>query len=638
MITKPVRFSLILTAALISCGFTWGKTDKCAEATNAARNLSMVIHEGERNKEEERIRAVCPGGAADSFIKALRHERKGETEAAIAKYRSVLRADETFSEAHGNLGILLMQTGDLDEASVELTQALMGRPDPRYHRALAELLGGKKLHALAAFHYRQALKSFPDDASARTGLAAAYTGLGDYEHAEKEYKAILRFKPDDERALIDLARVYRKAGRAEDALNVLQQAATHNPKNTDIHRMIGDIYLEKNDHDAARREYALAGIVFLEKPEEFLRRGDDYFAAGDYLNAIAAYKVVAKARPGSPDVYSKMGEAYVASSEYDEAIAAYRKAIDLKGPGEQLHYSLGVLYERKGLLDESAEQYLKALQVAPDNGDARRRLAEIYFLRGSFVQAAEQYKKLIRTRSDNPLLHLKLGNVYEMNKKFPEAIAAYQEAVKLDPDNLKAHKDLAGLLNRRGLHEKAEAQYRQVLRLKKDDEETRLALIALFVKKKKYDDLFLLLKEGTELHPEDPNSHYKLGIINEFRKDFPAAIASYEKTVALDKGHAKGLNALGKLYLKLRRVDEAKKTLEAARLADPELDEPTLLLNRIKHDLAPEPVKVKKKAIKKSKVKKSKVKKAPKKKPVKKKVTKKVTKKAPAKTPSKSRK
>lgn len=610
-LTYAHQITLLVTTACITCGFTWGKTDPCAEATKAVKNLSLVVNEEERTSEEKRIRKLCPGGAADTYLEALHHEGRGEVEEAVAGYRRVLRADPDFAEAHGNLGVLLARQGADDEASAELTRALMSKPDSRYHRALAEIVGQKKLYGLSAFHYEQALASFPDDIESRAGLATAYMGLGQYEKAEREYMTILRAKPEDMSTLLQLAVVYRKADRSEKALAVLKEAAGKAVANRDVHRMLGEIYQERNDHDAARREFALAGIDIEVKPEDHLRQGNEFLAAGEYRKAIAAYRSVALARPDDAEAFVKMGEAYVAAGDYEPGIDAYRKAVELKGPGEQLHYNLGVLYERKGMLDEAAEQYLKALQYTPDNGDARRRLADIYFLRGSFTKAADQYRELLRTRKDNPLLHLKLGSVYEMSKKFPEAIAEYEQAVKLDPDNLKAHKDLARLLAERGLHERAETQYRKVLRLKNDDEETRLALIALYVKKKKYDDLFILLKEAVELHPQDPNSHYKLGIMYEFRKDFSSAITAYEKVVSLDQGHAKGLNALGRLYLGTGRLKEAQLTLLAAKKANPQLDEPTLLLNRIKHELAPEPVKAKKKkkAVKTQKVKKPKVKK-----------------------------
>jgi len=86
----------------------------------------------------------------------------------------------------------------------------------------------------------------------------------------------------------------------------------------------------------------------------------------------------------------------------------------------------------------------------------------------------------------------------------------------------------------------AETQYREVLRLKKTDTGARNALIAIYFKNKNYDDLHSLLKEAVEVNPEDPSSHYKLGVILEYRKEYRAALGEYEKTVAWKRIMPKG--------------------------------------------------------------------------------------------------
>ena len=106
-----------------------------------------------------------------------------------------------------------------------------------------------------------------------------------------------------------------------------------------------------------------------------------------------------------------------------------------------------------------------------------------------------------------------------------------------------------------------------MLRLKRDDQDTRLALTALYVKLKMYDELLALMKEGVELSPADANSHYKLGLLYDFKKDYPAAMAQYRHAIALQKDHGKAMNALGKVYLKTGETAKAREMLEAAKKA-----------------------------------------------------------------------
>jgi tetratricopeptide (TPR) repeat protein len=126
----------------------------------------------------------------------------------------------------------------------------------------------------------------------------------------------------------------------------------------------------------------------------------------------------------------------------------------------------------------------------------------------------------------------------------------------------------------------------------------------MYVKNKQYDEIMILLKETVELNPDDPINHYKLGLIYDFKKEYESAENAYKKAIELKPDNARALNALGRLYMKTGRLPEAKETLEAAKKADPTMEETTVLLNNIRDEFNPEPQKISKG--KKGKAKKSK--------------------------------
>jgi tetratricopeptide (TPR) repeat protein len=134
-----------------------------------------------------------------------------------------------------------------------------------------------------------------------------------------------------------------------------------------------------------------------------------------------------------------------------------------------------------------------------------------------------------------------------------------------------------------------------VIEQQKDDMDSRNALVSIYVKNKQYNEVAELLKGTAELFPEDPNNHYKLGLIYEFKKDYENAIAGYKKATELKADHARSLNALGRLYMKTGRISEAKEVLEAAKKADPTLEETSVLLNNIRDEFNPAPQKINKK-------------------------------------------
>lgn len=580
-----VRLLLCVATAAVTCGFTWGfgKGNDCTKARTIITGPPPATA-AQRTKEEERVLDLCPEGGPGLLVLALRQERQGNTDEAMADYRQALAADNGLAEAHGNLGLLLLAKGNKNDAAVELTQGLMGRPTPRYHRALASILLEGKMYALARFHYEEAVKAFPADPTIHAGLAESYENLGEDASAEREYRWLLTAGSDREAARRGLARVYLKGKRYDDAMKVLTEAAAAVPGDREIHRLMGDVYRAKGNLPEAEKEYRLAGVAEAISPDDYVREGDRLFLAREYDRAVEAYQHALGMRPRWPDTLGKLGDAFMAAGRDDEAIQAYRQSLDIDGSNSSIHYALGVLYERKGQLDDAVAHYQQALRYDPNNGDPRRRLADIDTLRGQYPEAIDQYKALIAQRDDNPLIHFKLAKVYDRTKQYGEAITEYQAAIKLDPANIEAHKELAMLYARRGMADEAISQFRAVLGLRKDDRDSRNALTALYVKQHRYDDLFQLVKEGVDLTPNDPTSHYKLGIMYDFRKDYPSAIAEFQKAIDLKGTFAKALSAMGKVYLQMGDLTKARQTLEAAKKADPNLVEASELLFNLKDE------------------------------------------------------
>lgn len=157
-------------------------------------------------------------------------------------------------------------------------------------------------------------------------------------------------------------------------------------------------------------------------------------------------------------------------------------------------------------------------------------------------------------------------------------------------DNLK----IALIAAQAGDNAKAILHYKKALLINKNDNEARTSLISIYTKSKQYDDISMLLKEAVELSPDDPVNHYKLGLIYDFKKEYDNAVASYKKAIELKPDNARALNALGRLYMKTGRLSEAKETLEAAKKADPTMEETSVLLNNLRDEFNPESRKISK--------------------------------------------
>lgn len=595
--TKGSRIVALFAVIQFCCGFSWGlgKSDPCIESRATLDTLSITTDTVKRTKLEVTILKACPNGAAGLFIKAQQAENGSKPDAAISLYRESLNKDTTIAEAHGNMGLLLYERGLKEEASVELSKGLMGRPDPRYHRALAGIMSYGSLPSLALFHYDEALKAFPDDIEIHTGRAEAYVQLGQFEKAEAEFVRLKTLQPNLVKFQLGLADVYRKAGKLDQAIDQLKLFLRNRLTDKEGHRLLAEVLMEKGEREAARKEFLLAGVDVSINPDDFARKGDELMKAREFGQAISAYQTALNGRPVWQDVQYKLGKAQMSAGRDDDALATLTTLIKAGYKDGTAFYDLGLLRERGGQLDEAISAYRLAILHEPGNVNAHRRLAEIFTWRGSFTDAADQYRELIRLRGDNPLYHLNLGRVYDRMKDQKNAVSEYEFAVKLDPNNLEGHRELARIFLRSAQTAKAEQHYKDVLRLNNEDDTARNALITLYVKQKRYDDLTTFVKDWLERAPDDPQRHYRLGIVYEFKKEYDLAVSEYKKANELQPGNAKMLSALGRTYQKTGRISESREMLEAASKADPTLAEPQLLLSSINRTAHPQKKSIRKK-------------------------------------------
>lgn len=597
----------LAAASLLLTGFTWsfGK-DKCASAIELAQKLPATTDELQRSRTETEILSLCSDGAAATYVQGVQAERAGNLDGAIAAYRRALQQEPNLAAANGSLGMLYQHKGLTDDAAVELTKALTSLRIPAYHKALGKVMTERRFYALALYHYGEVLRQAPDDAGAIAGQAEVYAAQGQIDRAMDEYRRALLLVPAHEQASLDLSRLYLQQNQPDKALETLKKAVTANPRSAPLHLALGDLYDKRGDKQQAEYEWLLGGKKSAAAGTPVaqpggIARGDQLAALGEIERAAEAYQSVLTEQPDAVIPYERLGTLYFKAGRDGDAITAYREASYRNSLNADVYYNLGRLYEKRSQLDEAIVSYKRAIERKPDHADARLKMADLRLSRGNVPEAIEQYVEFLRLKPESADIHLKLARIFLKNKQPSYAEDSYKAVLKLAPDNLEANRDLASIYRNKGENDKAIALYKKALQLQKDDAETRNALIALYVKEKQYDDLTVLLKQAVEIAPDDPNNHYKLGLIYDFNKDYENAIASYKSAIDLKADHARALNALGRVYMKSGRLSEAREALEAAKNADPNLVEASVLLNNIQDDFNPEPRKLTKKKGKSSK-------------------------------------
>jgi len=159
--------------------------------------------------------------------------QKGQIDDAIAHYRSALQIQPDWWDAEYNLGTALSAKGEVDEAILHSEKAVAMRPtDPDAQVSLANLLFQKGRIDEAIAHYQKAITARPDDFLARYGLGHALLEKGELDSAIQACRSALFVRPLDADCHTTLAIALEEKGNPAEAIQHYNKALELAPKST----------------------------------------------------------------------------------------------------------------------------------------------------------------------------------------------------------------------------------------------------------------------------------------------------------------------------------------------------------------------------------------------------------------------
>lgn len=324
-----------------------------------------------------------------------------------------------------------------DPTLAALQKAVARNPNDdiaHYNLGVADF--NKRRFGEASAEFSRALEINPRNADARRNLASSYVNdamvrlaAGDAPGAETLCQKAIAVQPISE-AYYNLALAQLRKGDGEGAVASLRKAAELSPQDPDPHRLLGQLFLQKSDLDAALPELEQANKL---RPN-------------DSASALA----LATAYERRADQLSERNDKPGATKALDQALTQAR--IAAQTPSVESFFELGAILYRKEMFPESIEAYKKALAIDPNHSLSRYNLACLYSYRGSFDEAADEFRKIPEADASYPEALKNIGYCMAMSvdkhmddggrkmvaRDFKGAMDDFRRVAQLDPGNAKA--------------------------------------------------------------------------------------------------------------------------------------------------------------------------------------------------------
>ena len=219
--------------------------------------------------------------------------QKGELDDGIAHYRAALQMQPDSWDAEYNLGTALVAKGEVDEAIVHCDRAVAMQPnDPDGQVSLGDALLQKKRIEEAIAHYQKAMMLHPDHFLARYSLGHALLEKGELDSAIQVCRSALLLRPSDADCHTTLAIALEEKGDPAEAIQHYQKALEFAPQS--ISTLTNLAWLLATSQDASLRDGPKA--VELAKQADRLVGGTNtlvlrtlaaaYAENGEFANAI----------------------------------------------------------------------------------------------------------------------------------------------------------------------------------------------------------------------------------------------------------------------------------------------------------------------------------------------------------------
>jgi tetratricopeptide (TPR) repeat protein len=203
--------------------------------------------------------------------------------------------------------------------------------------------------------------------------------------------------------------------------------------------------------------------------------------------------------------------------------------------------------------------------------EARARLASLGYI-GTFAAEVEEGETLPNPRDKidvyNELLRakgLKLRGEYE------EAAAVLEGILADDAGVIEAYITLGSLYSDLGRHEDAIPILENALGHKPGDLSLVLLLVSQNTKLARYDRALEVIADFEDLLPEDPRLYYTRGNLLRYTGETEAAIADYERSIAINPDAAAAWAALAATRVMAKRYDSAREAVDRALAIDPDV-------------------------------------------------------------------
>jgi len=219
--------------------------------------------------------------------------------------------------------------------------------------------------------YNHSLAVTPPSGLILNNRGTAYSNLGDYARAIRDFDSALKISPGYPDAYYNRGVAYNALGDYTRAIGDFDRTIKIDPEYTDAYINRGVAYGTLGDYTRAISDFDRALRINPEYAKTYYNRGTAYGMAGDYTRAISDFDRAVSIDPEYADVYDSRGAAYGTLGDYTRAISDFDRALRINPEYAIAYYNRAMAYN---IVGNHARAFADLEQAARFGNEAARAL------------------------------------------------------------------------------------------------------------------------------------------------------------------------------------------------------------------------------------------------------------------------
>ncbi len=449
---------------------------------------------------------------------------RGDSAAAKILFRRALSVDSKNLAARTYLGILADHAGELEEAERE---------------------------------FAAAVATAPNSPEAHNNHGAILLKLGHKQRAASEFEASLHLDGKQPGALVNLAQIHFDSATSEglrQARTLFRRAHAIAP-DAETARALVVISLRLHDAAQAASDYRAYAGRLEDAPELVNERtaraelGAALLEGGLAREAAQELEASLRADPSNVNDLVLLARAYQTQGELPAAGRVLESAVARGVEAAPVYVALVEVYEASGRVENAIPAMRRAIELDPRNEAYRFRYAMLLTDTDAPQAAVIRLKEALEEFPKSSKLWFAMGLAQFQDNKNKAAAEAFEHCLRLDPNLASAYAYLGMIEVDLGKSREAVNFYKKALTVEGKSAVTHYLMSEALEKLDPPDDA------GTEKH--------------------------LRRALALDPGFQRAHLALGKLFLRVNRFEDAARELEGVIQTDPKIAEAHYQLGRV---------------------------------------------------------